>query len=137
MAITIATVTTFAVPVVAIMWVTHSGPFNGSSASISFCSTLNTMTNYAVTHPTPKTAAEIESSISYSSKMLTNAKSIPSDIQGTVNAALSTSNSLLVILQTATANGGWATGQQQQAINLDGVFTKEASTMNKWYQSNC
>jgi hypothetical protein len=95
------------------------------------------MTNYAVAHPTQKTAAELESSISYSSKTLTKAKSIPSDIKGTVNAALSTSNSLLVILQTATANGGWTTGQQQQAVNLDGVFIKEASTMNKWYQSNC
>lgn len=98
---TIATIATFAIPVFAILWIGHLGPFAKhapSQSSIAFCSTLNQMTSYAASHPTPTTASQFVTQISYSRDQLAGMKSIPSDIKGTVHATLTTSNQILTLL---------------------------------------
>ena len=135
----ISTITTFAIPVLVILWVTHTGPFSkpvASPTTISFCSTLNEMTSYATSHPTPKTAQEYETAITYSNSKLSAVNSVPTQIQGTVEAALATSGQLVALLQTGISQG-LSSGQQQQFRSLDRLYIREASTLNKWYQSNC
>ena len=139
-AMVIAAITTFAIPVVAILWIGHLGPFakhTASPSSIAFCSTLNQMTSYAASHPTPTTASQFVTQISYSRDQLARVGSIPSDIKGTVSAALTTSNQILSLLQGVITAGGWSGNEQQQTVALDRVFITEASTLKKWYYSNC
>ena len=139
-AMVIATITTFAIPVVAILWIGHHGPFakhTASASSIAFCSTLNQMTSYAASHPTPTTASQFVTQISYSRDQLARVGSIPPDIKGTVSATLTTSNQILALLQGAVITGGWSGNEEQQTVALDRVFITEASTLKKWYYSNC
>jgi hypothetical protein len=138
--VVIATIATFAIPVVAILWIGHLGPFakhTESPSSIAFCSTLNQMTSYAASHPTPTTASQFVTQISYSRDQLAGMRSIPTDIKGTVSATLTTSNQILALLQGAIATGGWSGNEEQQTVALDRVFITEASTLKKWYYANC
>jgi hypothetical protein len=138
--IVVATATTLAVPVVVVLWLTHTWPFERPTAAvstISFCSSLNELNNYSLSHATPSTAPELERSIKFSDKALSNVHQIPADISGTVNATLATTSKLLNLLQLGTENGFWTASQKQQAVNFDTLFRQEAKTLNVWYQSNC
>jgi hypothetical protein len=139
-AITVALATTFGIPTLIVLAVLHAGPFAKSTptdASAAFCSTLNEMTNYATTHQNPKTIGDELTLLEYSSRKLSSASSIPSAIAGTVTATISTTNSLIVLLQDGENAGGLTSTQQTQYLGLDQVFNHEVSTMNNWYGTNC
>jgi hypothetical protein len=135
----IATITTFAVPVFAILWIGHLGPFakHTPASTVAFCSTLNQMTSYSASHGTPTTASQIVTQITYSRDQLAALTSVPPDITGTVTATLSTSNQMLPLLQNAISNGGWTGNEEQQVLSLDKVFNVEANTLKTWYYANC
>jgi len=135
-----AIVTSLGIPTLIVLVVFHLGPFSKTTPSdntAQFCSTLNVMSNYGASHNNPTTAAQEISTLQHSASTLSRARGIPSSMTGTVSATISTTNKLITLIQAAVDNGGLTTSQRTQVVGLDGVLKHEASTMNKWYQSNC
>jgi len=140
-ALCVATVTTFAVPVFVVLWLTHSPPFSQhvqrSSAELGLCSQIRNIASYDAKHGQPTTQLQLENSLTYDELTLTAAKSLPPDIQSTVSSTAGTIHSFLSLIRTIDYNGTATNAERLQATNLDNEYVQEGKTLDNWAKANC
>lgn len=62
---------------------------------------------------------------------------MPSDVKGTALAVKTTSDGVLVAMQSAIANGGWSGSQEQTTLAMVKIFDTEAQTLQTRHYANC
>ena len=140
LAVCVATATTLAVPVFFVLWLTHSLPFSHGQTQVarsSLCSAWNSISTYGVDHGTPTTQEQLRSSLVYDETTLSAAKSIPSEMQGTVNSTVGTIREFITFLDTAGRSANPTTAQRQQATSLDSQYVQDGKTIDTWGRANC